>query len=214
MHIKKLGHCCLIIDTNGKRVLTDPGAWTVDAVSAVTSIDLILITHEHADHVHIESLRSIMQNNPQAHVVTNTTVGALLREKSIAHTILEGESSDTVASVSLRAHDCAHEEIFGALGRVQNTGYMIGDALYYPGDAFSAPDVPVDVLALPVAGPWCRIRDAISFALSVHPRVAFPVHDGMIQEDKIGGAHAAPQKILAENGITFVSLKAGDEITL
>jgi len=29
MKITKLGHCCLLIETKGKRVLTDPGSYTV-----------------------------------------------------------------------------------------------------------------------------------------------------------------------------------------
>ena len=30
MKVKKLGHCCLIIEENGKKIMTDPGSWTID----------------------------------------------------------------------------------------------------------------------------------------------------------------------------------------
>ena len=61
MKIKKLGHCCLVIETNGKRIMTDPGSFT-DKQTEEQNIDLILITHEHSDHFHIESLKKVLIN--------------------------------------------------------------------------------------------------------------------------------------------------------
>ena len=37
------------------------------------------------------------------------------------------------------------------------------------------------MLALPVAGPWMKIADAIDFAKAIKARTAFGVHDGMVQ---------------------------------
>ena len=64
---------------------------------------------------------------------------------------------------------------------------------------------------LPVAGPWCKIPDAIRYALAVKPKKAFPVHDGMLQNDRIGSSHKVPEKVLAEHGIEFVIMNEGDE---
>jgi len=50
MTLTKLGHCCLIIEDQGLRILTDPGEYTI-LQNQVKDIDLILITHEHADPV-------------------------------------------------------------------------------------------------------------------------------------------------------------------
>ena len=72
MKIKKLGHCCLVIETNGKRIMTDPGSYTVDEQSNEKNIDLILITHEHGDHLHVESLKNILKNNTEAAIITNS----------------------------------------------------------------------------------------------------------------------------------------------
>ena len=45
MKIKKIGHNCLIIETKGKRIMTDPGFFTTKAQEKERDIDLILVTH-------------------------------------------------------------------------------------------------------------------------------------------------------------------------
>lgn len=210
MKIKKIGHCCLFIQTEKLNILTDPGAFSVEQ-NDITGIDIVLITHEHADHLHTDSLKSILENNPDAKVITNSGVGKVLDELDIKYEILEGKDISEIEGLPLEAFDCKHEEIFDEIGQVQNTGYFIDNKLFYPGDAYCNPNKSVDILALPVAGPWCKIPDAIRYALEVKPKKAFPVHDGMLQGDKIGGSHAIPNKVLNDNGIEFIPMINGDE---
>jgi L-ascorbate metabolism protein UlaG (beta-lactamase superfamily) len=210
MKIKKIGHCCLLIQTNNVTILTDPGAFSTDQ-NSIIGIDIVLITHEHADHLHTDSLKEVLKNNPEAKVITNSGVGKKLDEVGIQYSLLEGRSQTEVGGVSIEAFDGKHEEIFEEVGQVQNTGYFIDNKLFYPGDSFHNPEKPVDVLALPVAGPWCRIPDAIRYALSVKPKKVFPVHDGMLQVERIGGAHKIPENVLSENGIEFIVMNEGDE---
>lgn len=77
MKITKLGHCCLIVGTDNLRILTDPGNYSTGQNDA-KNIDVILITHEHADHLHLESLIKVLENNPNANIITNQGVGVLL----------------------------------------------------------------------------------------------------------------------------------------
>jgi L-ascorbate metabolism protein UlaG (beta-lactamase superfamily) len=190
--------------------MTDPGEFSTGQ-SSVTGVDLVVITHEHGDHLHVESLRAVLANNPQAKVVTNSAVGKILAAEGIAHEVLEGVAVAEFAGVSLEAYDARHEEIFEDFGQVQNTGYLVAGKVFYPGDAFKNPGKPVDILALPVAGPWCRVRDAVRYALEMKPRKAFPVHDGQLAEGRQGGSHRVPAKFLGEAGIEFVPLEAGEE---
>lgn len=210
MKIKKIGHCCLVIETSGLRVMTDPGSFSTQQEQEL-NIDIILITHEHADHVHIDSLKIVLENNPGAVVYTNSSVGKLLTEAGIEYSILEGHGSITHKDLLIEAFDGKHEEIFEEIGQVQNTGYMLDDIFFYPGDAYIQPTKSVDILALPVAGPWCKIPDAIRFALTIKPRVVFPVHDGMLAPDKIGSAHKVPEVVLKKQGIEFIPMVVGDE---
>src|SRR5580704_3189096 len=82
MQITKLGHCCLVLDINGVKIITDPGNFT-DAQNTLTGIGILLITHEHQDHYHVESVAAIVKNNPDIEVVCNKAVAALIQKENI-----------------------------------------------------------------------------------------------------------------------------------
>jgi L-ascorbate metabolism protein UlaG (beta-lactamase superfamily) len=205
MTITKYGQCCLLIEYNGKRILTDPGGFGT-GFTTLTDLDLILITHEHADHLHTESLKTIVTNNPQARVVTNSAVSTILSEANIDHTILEGRAVGEFAELFIEAFDGRHEEIFNDVGIVQNTGYFIDNQLFYPGDAFTNPRKEVAVLALPIAGPWCSLPAALHYALSLRPGTVIPVHDWLLNDDGIDLTYRIASNVLAEHEILFTPL--------
>jgi len=209
MKITKFGQCCLLIETAGKRILTDPGRFSVSQ-NDVLDIDLILITHEHADHLHTESLQIILDNNPQAEIVTNEGVGKILTELGIPYAVLAEAQQVEKCGVALEAFDGQHVEIFEDFGLVQNTGFFIDEKLFYPGDAYILPGKPVPVLALPVSGPWCKLSEAVDYALQVKPTQAFPVHDAVLNDDGIALVHGLFSLHLKAHDIKFVPLKNGD----
>lgn len=213
MRITKFGQCCLLVEIAGKRILTDPGRFSV-LQNEVKDIDLILITHEHADHFHSESLTEILKHNPSALVVTNTSVGKLLSAMGVAFEVLDGVEVGEKAGVTVEAFDGKHAEIFEEFGQVQNTGYFIAGELFYPGDSYIEPGKPVSVLALPVAGPWCNAPEAIRYAIQVKPMKAFPVHDAILNTDGIVLTHGLFKAQLAMQGIEFFPLSAGETIEL
>jgi L-ascorbate metabolism protein UlaG (beta-lactamase superfamily) len=208
MKVKKLGHCCFVVEINGKRIMTDPGSYST-LQNEETNIDLLIITHEHQDHLHIDSVKEIIKNNPTIAIITNTAVGTLLTEAGIPFTkVEEGESYD-LDSVHISGFGNVHAEIYGDVGRVQNTGYMINE-LCYPGDSFSYPDAHIDILALPVAGPWLKMKEVIEYAKNIHPRICFPVHDAAIKEFA-ASTWRFPESLLKEDGIIFRKLEIGKE---
>ncbi len=208
MNITKFGHCCLLIETKGLRILTDPGAFSTTQ-NTVENVDVVLITHEHGDHLHTDSLKEILKNNPHAKVVTNSGVGKILSGLGIPFELLEGRETTMVKEILIEAFDGKHEEIYEEFGQVQNTGYFIDNMLFYPGDSFFNPEKPINILALPVAGPWCNAHQFIAYALTVKPKKAFPVHDGVLHpERRVNIAWA--EKLLPEHGIEFIDMKEGD----
>jgi L-ascorbate metabolism protein UlaG (beta-lactamase superfamily) len=210
MTIKKLGHCCLVLNINGKRIMTDPGSYSV-LQNDEKNIDIIVITHEHQDHFHIESLKILLRNNPNAIVITNTSVGKILEKDSIEYKKIEDGESGEFLGVKIEGYGTKHEEIYGNFGQVENTGYFIGEEIFYPGDAFTNPNKYVPILALPIAGPWMKIKIALDYALTINPKVCFPVHDGMIVDTRPGPIYNLPKTILSEKGIDFKVLEINKE---
>ncbi len=181
MKITKLGHCCLVIEEGGIKILTDPGSFT-NAQDVMTDIDIVLVTHEHQDHFHTDSMKALVRNNPSVTVVTNTAVASLMQKEDIATPVAivgDGESAE-VKGVKIEGFGKDHAPVYQTMGLVENTGYMVAGKFYFPGDNFYNPGRPIDILALPVAGPWMKLSDAINFAKEVKARVAIGVHDGMI----------------------------------
>ncbi|MFA5987298.1 MAG: MBL fold metallo-hydrolase [Candidatus Paceibacterota bacterium] len=207
MKITKIGHCCLLIETEGKKVLTDPGAFTSEQ-DAVTGIDLVLITHEHNDHLHIGSLKQVVKNNPKAKIITNSGVSKILIAENILHTQLESGVDSSV--VSLEAFPSKHEEIFEEIGQVENTSFILDGKLLIPGDSYFVPPKAVAILALPVAGPWARVSEVARYALAVKPKLAFPIHDGMLRADRTGANYRVPGMVLEQNDIKFVPIFSGE----
>ncbi len=211
MKLTKLGHCCLIVEMGGVRIMTDPGAYST-LQNEAKNIDCIFITHEHLDHFHIESLKVVLKNNPNAKIVTNRGVGKLLDEQQMPHEILEHGDAKKFGGVHVEGHGKKHATIYQDFGQVQNTGYFFANRFFYPGDAFYNPGKPVEILALPVAGPWMKISEAIDYAKLLKPKVCFPVHDGMLKFT--GPTRFAPQKFLPPAGIEFYEAIEGTELSL
>lgn len=211
MTITKLGHCCLLIKEGELTILTDPGTYST-AQEAITGIDGIFITHEHADHFHIDSLKKVLVNNPQATIYTVKGVAKILEQENIAYELLEHGQSVTVKGVLIEGFGELHADMYPGWPQVDNCGYFINNRLFYPGDAFTNPGKPVEILALPVAGPWMKLSEAIDYAKEMKPKVAFPVHDGILKHQAM--VHRLPAKFLSEAGITFTPVLDGETIEL
>ncbi|HZS42714.1 MAG TPA: MBL fold metallo-hydrolase [Candidatus Paceibacterota bacterium] len=205
MKITKLGHCCLIIEEKGLKILTDPGNYT-HKQNEVTGIDIVLISHEHSDHYHLDSVKALMKNNPTARLISNGAVGSLLEKEGFKYEKVGDGEKIEIGGVLIEGFGKDHAPIYKDLMLVENTGYLINSYLYIPGDAFHAPSKGVLVLALPVAGPWVKISDSIDYALEVKPKKTFPVHDANLRI--LGGApYYVSKEILEKNNIEFLPLE-------
>ena len=185
-------------------------AYTVSRARQVKHADIILITHEHADHFHIESLKALIRRAPDVSVITNDAVGAMLVEEGIKHHVMKHGDKIKMKNIEVEAFGKDHAIMHGSIPPVSNVGFFIENRLFYPGDALTDPKRSVDVLALPVAGPWVKISEAIDYALALKPRLAFPVHDAIRHSIQ----HTLTAKVLGENGIEFIALEEGGGLTI
>lgn len=211
MKVTKFGHCCLLIEEKSLRILTDPGSYST-AQNEVKDINVVLITHEHADHIHIPSLKNFLKNNPKARIITNKGVAKMLDAEEINYELVEHNQKINIGGVLIEGYGEKHAEMYKTITPVINTGYFINNRLFYPGDAFYNPKKSVDILALPVAGPWMKLSEAIDYAIEVHPKVAFPVHEGILKNP--GSVHRIPNDFLNSKGIKFIILDEWKEIEL
>ena len=88
-------------------------------------------------------------------------------------------------------HAVIHED----MPRFYNSGFLARrrrHACYHPGDSFTGPDDPVDVLLLPVHAPWSRISGVVDFAREVGARKSYAVHDGLLNDN----GHAIVGRVL------------------
>jgi L-ascorbate metabolism protein UlaG (beta-lactamase superfamily) len=211
MKITKFGHCCFLVEENGLRILTDPGSYST-AQNKVESIDIILITHDHQDHLHIDSLKAVLKNSPQARIITNRSVGKLLDKENLPYTVLEDGQKTSEKGVLIEAFGKKHAIMHPTIPQIDNTGYLIGNKLFYPGDALTNPKKPIEILALPVAGPWLKLSEAIDYAKEIKPALCFPVHEGGLKSP--GSVYRLPLTVLGPLGISFIVLEIEKETEL
>ncbi len=200
MKITKIGRCCLLIEEASLRILTDPGIFTTGQ-NELEQIDYVLFTHEHPDHFHEDSLRTILLKNPRAKVITNRGVTAKLALLGIKTQLLEHGQSVSLNGLRIEGFGQKHAEIYRTITPVDNTGYFFNEKFFYPGDCLFNPKKELELLALPVAGPWLKLSESIDYALEIKPKQAFPVHDGMLRA--LGSTHTLPETILKSQGIAF-----------
>lgn len=207
MKITKFGHACVLIEEGEARILIDPGTFSTDVVAE--NLDAILITHNHQDHLDPDLIKTILAKNPEAQVITVAEAGKNFEDAGIPFTTIEDGAEVMVAGVSVRSFGKHHSYIYGEMPQCQNTGYMIADRFYHPGDSLHQPGVPVEILALPVAGPWMKIAEAIDYAKAVKPKVVIPIHDWFIRPEATAMMRSFPKSMLEPEGIDFRNIDDG-----
>lgn len=204
MKITKFGHCCFLIEERGLRIITDPAMFS-EGQNQAKNIDVVLITHKDMDHLEMNSLKTILRNNPQAKIITIKSVGEVLDKENILYDLVGDGQSATEKGILIEGFGVKHALMHASIPQHDNTGYFINNKLFFPGDAFANPHKPVEILALPVVAPWLKISESIDYALELKPKFCFGIHDGI---SKLSGfADRFLPQILGPQGVKFVPLE-------
>jgi L-ascorbate metabolism protein UlaG (beta-lactamase superfamily) len=187
MRVTKYEHSCVLVEDGDVRILTDPGELTHGFVN-LTGLSAILVTHQHFDHIDLERIAPLLARNPKAALYADEATAALLTERGIpAQTAHRGDLLDVGVEVAVYGGE--HAVIHPEIPVVPNVGYLIGGRFFHPGDSFTVPDVPVEVLGLPTAAPWLKASEAIDYLRAVAPRMAIPIHEGLLARPGVYYGH-------------------------
>ena len=165
------------------------------------TVDLVLVSHKHSDHLDPETLSELIAASPNARLVLPASL--LAHAEGIGLTLdrctgLDSGESIQRAGFRVRAVPAAHEQIdLDENGRHLYLGYVIetqgfrlyhsGDSLAYDGLAEELGRDPYDVLFLPINGrdPARGVpgnmtaAEAVDLAALVRPRYLVPHHYDM-----------------------------------
>ena len=211
MRITKFGHACVRVEHAGVRLVLDPGGFT--AREAVTGADVVLITHEHADHWTPDQLRAT-----DAPIHTIAAVAAQIADAApeVAERVVvvaPGESFDV--GVPVTAVGEKHAVIHPELPHFDNSGFLLevaGTRVFHPGDALTLPEVDVDLLLLPVSAPWLRIAECIDYARDVGAPRSLAIHDKVYSEPGLGIIDGHLGRFLAPREQEYLRLADGEDL--
>ena len=208
MRLTKLGHSCLLVEEGGARLLLDPGTLS-GGFEELEGLTAVLFTHQHPDHLDQARLRGLLDRNPRAKVISDQGSAEPLGQAGVeVEVVADGQELD-VGGVGVRVAGRDHAVIHPDIPVVPNVGYLVGGRLFHPGDAFTEPGQPVEVLAVPAAAPWLKLSESIDYLRAVRPKVAVPVHDLLLSDAGRSIHYRQLEQLGAKGGATLRSLDDG-----
>jgi len=219
-----LGHATVLIELDGVRLITDPLLGTrvgflkrahdpIDE-DAVADLDAVLLSHLHADHAHVGSLRTLGTGVPLL-APAGSSRWLAGRGFTDVRELAAGQELQ-LKGVRVRATDASHPHgrWYGSRGPAP-IGFLVSGSrtVYFAGDTDLFGEMEqlagtVDVALLPISG-WGRTlgpghldpaRAAQATAM-IAPRVVVPIHWGTLRAPWPLGSPAppaAPAKLFAQ----------------
>ena len=184
LKITFIGHGTLMFTFGGQVIQVDPVAQYAD-YGRLPQADLILITHEHRDHLDSKAVEKLRKPDTQV-VLTQAAAGQVTGGLAMAN----GEEK-TVAGLTIEAvpaYNLVHKreggEPFHPKGR--GNGYVItfGDQrLYVAGDTENTPEMKalknIDIAFLPMNLPYTMTPEMVADAArAFKPKILYPYHFG------------------------------------
>ncbi|TXK16388.1 MBL fold metallo-hydrolase [Homoserinibacter sp. GY 40078] len=213
MNVTKYEHACMVVTKAGARIVIDPGVFLATLPEA-SGVAAIVITHEHADHLSADRVREVLAQNPEARVFGPQGVADAAAAEDIEVEVVQAGDTIEVEPFTLQFFGEKHAVIHSSIPVIDNIGVLIDDTFYYGGDSYTAPGVPVELLAAPIGAPWLKIGEAMDYVLEVAPKHAFPVHDMTLS---VAGKTMAGDRLswaTAQGGGEFQVLEPGQSIDL
>jgi L-ascorbate metabolism protein UlaG (beta-lactamase superfamily) len=173
-----IGHGTLMFTYAGKVIHVDPVSMYAD-YSTLPKADLVLITHEHGDHLDPKAIQAI--STAATVVIVNPGSAKALPNA----TVMKNGETKTLAGVNIEAVPAYNlEKAFHPKGN--GNGYVLtfGDKrVYVAGDTENVPELKtlknIDVAFLPMNLPFTMTPEQVAdLARAIHPKILYPYHFG------------------------------------
>ncbi len=207
MKITKYEHACLVVEEAGEQLIIDAGELSDSFVVPENPV-AVVITHVHGDHFDQAKIESILAKNPSAKIFTVEEVAKELPEAIV---VSDGQQ-ETVGPFTIKFSGKDHAIIHKDAPHFQNIAVLVNQKLFYPGDSFTLPGQPVDVLAVPTSGPWLKTAESIDYMLAAKPQQAFNTHDGHLSNNGATSTNSWLSRFAVPNNIDYKVLATGDSI--
>ncbi len=125
-----------------------------------------------------ERLTGLLRANPDVRLIVDTGTAGQLTD--VEHETVAPGASIHVGGASVDVLGGEHAVIQADIPIVPNNAYLVDGNVLHPGDAFTPPPAPVDVLFLPTGAPWLKLADAVDYLRAVAPRTAVPIHEAVL----------------------------------
>lgn len=178
LKITFIGHGTLMLGYAGKTIHIDPVSMYADYTS-LPKADLILITHEHGDHLDLRAIQAISTTN-------TTLIVSPGSAKAIPNAIMmKNGDTKTVVGFQVEAVPAYNlEKSFHPKGN--GNGYVLtfGDKrVYVAGDTENVPEIKalknIDIAFLPMNLPFTMTPEQVAdVAKAIRPKVLYPYHFG------------------------------------
>ena len=179
-----IGHGTLMFTFDNKVIHVDPWRKLAD-YSKLPKADLILITHEHPDHLDADAIEKIRKDKTVIVLTENCS------KKIDGQVVMRNGSPGVVNGIGIRAlpaYNLVHERDTGQPfhPKGEGNGYIItfGDKnVYVAGDTENTPEMKalkkIDVAFLLMNLPYTMTREMVADAAkSFKPKILYPYHTG------------------------------------
>ncbi len=173
--------------SNDKVIYIDP--WQLK--KSEPKADLILITHDHFDHLSVPDIDKIRKSDT---IIVTTVTGKSKIKGDVR--VVRPNDRITIGEIQIHAVHAYNREKPFHLKISDNVGFIVtmnGESIYHTGDTEFIEEMKLlkaDILLVPVGGKYTSdVVDALKIVEAIKPKTAIPMHWGTL--DDVAGEEAA-----------------------
>jgi len=191
MELYFIGHGSLMFKMNDKVIYIDP-VKSSGNYSMLPRADIILVTHEHGDHLDTELISTLRKEST---VILCNGASSLKVKGSSAMKAGDSRSIGNIMIEAVPAYNIVNERAPGQPYHPKGTGlgYLLnfgGKRIYVAGDTENTPEMKalknIDVAFLPMNLPYTMTPEMVAdAAMAFKPKILYPYHYGDTNTDRL-----------------------------